>query len=101
MIDPMEEIYKLRQAIDQIDSKLLKLLNDRSTLALKIGEIKKIHKIPVYDPEREKQILERLISENAGPLDKHAVIRLFERIIDEARSLERIKAKESTIKNSP
>ncbi len=94
MSDPMDEINRLRQLIDQIDSDLLRLLNDRSSIALKIGEIKKLYKIPVYDPDREKQILERLISENRGPLDKNAVIRLFERIIDEARSLERIKAKE-------
>ncbi len=94
MKDPMEEIIKLREEIDKIDSMMLKLLNERSSLALKIGEIKKIFKIPVYDPEREKQIVERLINENKGPLDKQAIVRLFERIIDEARSLERSKAKE-------
>lgn len=93
MADPMEEIIKLREEIDKIDSMMLKLLNERSSLALKIGEIKKIFKIPVYDPEREKQIVERLINENKGPLDKQAIVRLFERIIDEARSLERSKAK--------
>lgn len=94
MDDPMEEIVNLRKEIDKIDSMILKLLNERSSLALKIGEIKKLHKIPVYDPKREKEILERLINENSGPLGKQAVIRLFERIIDEARSLERVKARE-------
>lgn len=94
MNEQIDEIVKLREDIDKIDSILLKLLNKRSSLALKIGEIKKLYKIPVYDPQREKQILDRLISENQGPLDKQAVIRLFERIIDEARSLERAKAKE-------
>lgn len=94
MNDPMEEILKLREEIDRIDSVMLKLLNERSSLALRIGEIKKINKIPVYDPLREKEILDRLVKENQGPLDRQAVIRLFERIIDEARSLERIKARE-------
>lgn len=94
MDNPIDKINELRKEIDKIDSNLLKLLNERSSLALKIGEIKKLYKIPVYDPDREKQILERLITENRGPLDKQAIIRLFERIIDEARSLERIKAKE-------
>jgi len=87
------EIEVLREEIDKIDSELLKLLNARSLLALKIGEIKKIHNLPVFDPEREKNIIERLVKENSGPLDNNAIIRLFERIIDEARRLERIKVK--------
>lgn len=88
-----KEIYDIRELIDAIDSSLLKLLNVRSSLALKIGALKKAYNLAVYDPEREKQIIERLISENNGPLDSHAVVRLFERIIDEARRLERLKAK--------
>lgn len=88
------EIYDIRELIDAIDSSILKLLNVRSSLALKIGVLKKSYSLAVYDPEREKQIIERLISENNGPLDSHAVIRLFERIIDEARRLERLKARE-------
>lgn len=89
----IQKIEILREEIDKIDSEILKLLNARSELALKIGEIKKIYNLPVYDPEREKKIIERLIKENSGPLDNNAIIRLFERIIDEARRLERIKAK--------
>lgn len=88
------EIYDIRELIDAIDSSMLKLLNVRSSLALKIGALKKVHKLAVYDPEREKQIIERLINENGGPLEGSAVVRLFERIIDESRRLERIKAKE-------
>lgn len=88
------EIEQLRDEIDKIDSKILLLLNMRSNLALKIGEIKKKYNLPVYDPEREKNIIERLLKENSGPLDNNAIIRLFERIIDEARRLERLKAKE-------
>lgn len=88
------EIYDIRELIDAIDSSLLKLLNVRSSLALKIGALKKLHNLAVYDPTREKEIVERLISENTGPLDSNAVVRLFERIIDEARRLERLKAKE-------
>lgn len=89
-----KEIYDIRDLIDAIDSSLLKLLNVRSSLALKIGALKKHYNLPVYDPEREKEIIKRLINENSGPLDSNAVIRLFERIIDEARRLERLKAKE-------
>ncbi len=88
-----QEIYDIRELIDAIDSSILKLLNVRSSLALKIGALKKNYNLAIYDPEREKQIIERLISENQGPLDRNAVIRLFERIIDEARMLERLKAK--------
>jgi len=89
----LPEIEMLREEIDKIDSKLLQLLNERSKLALEIGEIKKKYNLPVYDPEREKKIMERLLKENTGPLENSAIIRLFERIIDEARRLERIRAK--------
>lgn len=51
----LPEIEMLREEIDKIDSKLLQLLNERSKLALEIGEIKKKYNLPVYDPEREKK----------------------------------------------
>jgi chorismate mutase len=83
-------IDEIRQEIDSIDSELLRIFNRRAGLALKIGEIKKGLGLPVYDPAREKRIFLRMKEENRGPLDDNAIVRLFERVIDESRRLERI-----------
>jgi len=83
-------IDTIRQEIDSIDSELLRIFNRRAALALKIGEIKKGLGLPVYDPAREKRIFARMKEENPGPLDDGAIVRLFERVIDESRRLERI-----------
>ncbi len=83
-------IDELRREIDSIDSELLRIFNRRAGLALKIGEIKKGLGLPVYDPAREKKIFVRMKEENPGPLDDNAIVRLFERVIDESRRLERI-----------
>ncbi len=83
-------IDDLRQQIDRIDSALLAMFNVRATLALQIGEVKKTLTLPVYDPAREKRIFARMKELNTGPLDDQAIVRLFERVIDESRRLERI-----------
>ncbi|BDV43422.1 chorismate mutase [Geotalea uraniireducens] len=83
-------IDELRTEIDRLDSELLRIFNQRAGLALQIGEIKKQRGMAVYDPRREKLIFERMKSENGGPLDDGAIVRLFERVIDESRRLERI-----------
>ncbi len=78
-----------RKRIDAVDLKLVELLNRRSRYALEIGRIKSRLKLPVYTPSREEQVLANVVRANKGPLQRQAVRRLFERIIDEARSLER------------
>lgn len=82
-----------RQEINRLDRELLRIFNERATLALHIGEIKKELGLPVYDPEREKRIFETMTAANPGPLEHDAIIRLFERVIDESRRLERIRTK--------
>lgn len=86
-------IDEIRMAINRIDNDLLRLFNERAALALEIGHIKKNLNLPIYDPRREKLIFEKMRQENPGPLDNAAVVRLFERVIDESRSLERAKSK--------
>ena len=83
-------IDEIRENIDRLDSELLRIFNERASLALKIGEIKKGLGLPVYDPAREKRIFVRMTNENPGPLDDQAIVRLFERVVDESRRLERI-----------
>jgi chorismate mutase len=84
------QIADYRGRIDQIDDQLMKLLNARSACAVEIGRLKRRVGLPVYQPEREKWILERVARDNPGPLDSGAVRRVFERVIDESRRLERL-----------
>ncbi len=78
-----------RRRIDEIDRTVLELLNERAVCANRIGAIKKKLGMPVYVPSREEQVLQNVSGSNAGPLPDESVRRLFERIIDETRSLER------------
>jgi len=84
------EIDEIRKRIDLLDDELLRIFNERARLALAIGEIKKLLGLPVYDPAREKRIFLRMKESNPGPLDGGAIVRLFERVVDESRRLERI-----------
>ena len=82
----------LRKRIDLLDDVLLRIFNERARLALEIGHIKKERGLPVYDPAREKRIFARMKGDNPGPLDDGAIVRLFERVVDESRRLERIES---------
>ena len=83
------DIERYRDCIDALDQLLLRILNERSHCANSIGQIKRQLDLPVYMPAREKVVLKNVMSANEGPLDDLAVRRLFERIIDETRALER------------
>lgn len=89
-----------RTKIDDIDRRLLELLNERSRCAIEIGHIKKSRNLPAWSPEREAEILNQVAKANRGPLDNGAIRRLFERIIDEARAVER-HAMENESKENP
>ncbi len=80
-----------RRRIDEIDQEILRLLNERARCANVIGYIKKKLGLPVYVPEREEEVLRNVLAANEGPLSNEAVRRLFERVIDETRALERQK----------
>lgn len=84
------EIEGWRKRIDAIDGQLLALLNSRAACAVEVGRLKRKLGLAVYSPEREAWILERVVRENPGPLDPLAARRLFERVIDESRRLERL-----------
>jgi chorismate mutase len=86
----VSRLDELRRRIDAIDDQLVALLNARAECALAIGHEKKTAGMEVYQPGREAEVLQHVQRVNLGPLDNAAVKRLFERIIDEARRLERI-----------
>jgi len=78
-----------RKKIDELDAKLVELLNERSRCAAEIGKVKRKSGEPIFSPRREREILERVQKLNRGPLGNEAVRRLFERILDEARVVEK------------
>jgi len=82
------ELADWRKRIDALNLRLLELLNDRAGCALAIAELKKKKMLPVYDPLREKQVFDAVLSENRGPLTDDAIRRIFECIIAEHRRLE-------------
>ena len=95
--DAEAELTRLREAIDRVDEVLVKLLNQRAKYAVEIGEIKGVLSMPIYAPEREKQVLRHVEDACTGPLDAPAIRRLFERIIDESRRVERESAHSGAI----
>lgn len=83
------KLKDLRDQIDEIDKKLLSLLNLRAGVALKVSEFKQKNAVDVYDPVREKQVLEKIISENKGPLNSDLVKSVFRQIISVCRSIQK------------
>jgi chorismate mutase len=88
----VDDIARLRDRIDELDRQLVALLSDRARCALAIGTFKERAGLPIYQPLREAEVLRNVRAANRGPLDDDAIVRLFERIVDEARRLERLAA---------
>ena len=90
---PAEEaaamVQNLRRSIDDLDELLVRTLSARAACALEIGRQKKRLGLEIYQPAREAEVLAHVQRINPGPLDDESIKRLFERIIDEARRLER------------
>jgi chorismate mutase len=84
----VSDIDALRARIDDIDRQLVTLLSERAACALELGRLKELAGLPMYQPARELDVLRNVSAANPGPLDDGAMVRVFERIIDEARRLE-------------
>lgn len=85
----MATIEDWRKRIDQLDKKLVTLLNERAKFTGEIGKIKEQRGLPAYSPSREEEILRSVQKWNKGPLPAEVLRRLYERIIDESRTLEK------------
>ena len=83
-----DEIARWREDIDRIDEQILELFNRRAHSAIEIGMLKRRLRLPIDVPEREAQIIERMIAANEGPLNGDAIERLFESVIAESRIAE-------------
>ena len=84
-LDFSKKLKKKRKEIDLIDQKLSNLLNQRLRIALEIGKMKKERRENVYDPRREKEILERLERKNKGPMKKEDLKKIFRMIMKVCR----------------
>jgi chorismate mutase len=92
---------KLRADIDELDLQLLALFNQRARVVEAIGDIKRVASIPIYEPKREELVFSNVLENNGGPLPDDAVRRLYERIIDEMRTLQRERMRRAQSQAAP
>lgn len=85
----MSNLPSLREKIDAIDSEVLRLLNERATVAKEIGQIKNREGLPIYSPEREEQVLRSLAERSQGPLKPEAIRAIYREIMSAALALEK------------
>ncbi len=79
------DIAAWRRKIDQLDARLVELLNERARYAAEVGRLKRKKNVPLHQPEREREILGRVRRLNRGPLTNHALRRLFKHVLQEIR----------------
>jgi chorismate mutase len=87
----VKDLESCRVQIDEIDLRLLDLLNQRTAIVEEIGRIKQHLSLAIYEPKREEQVFTNVTGHNHGPLPHDAVKRIFERIIDEMRTVQKLK----------
>lgn len=92
--DAREALTHWRVQIDEVDLRILELLNERTRVVEEIGRIKQNAALPVYEPKREDQVYLNVTTNNPGPLPNDAVRRIFERIVDEMRGVQRRRMEE-------
>jgi len=83
------EIAEWRKKIDEMDEQIVELISKRAEAAKAIGALKKQSELPVYEPQREKDVFEHVKKLNPGPLADAELIHVYERIIDVMRTLQR------------
>src|SRR5579863_7725818 len=87
--DPARALGACRERIDAVDLRIVELLKERTSIVQEIGRIKSSAQLPVYEPRREDQVFANITSNNGGPLPDDALRRIFERIIDEMRKVQK------------
>ena len=87
--DGLARIEVCRQRIDEVDGEITALLNERARMASEIGHVKLHLDLAIYAPKREEMVYANIFSHNKGPLRDDALRRVYERIIDEMRNLEK------------
>ena len=85
-----DKLEEFRVLVDDVDRRIVALLNERTRVVENIGRVKRQTNLPIYEPKREDQVFANISSTNRGPLTEEAVRRIFERIIDEMRMIQRV-----------
>jgi chorismate mutase len=83
------DIADWRKKIDEIDQKLVEILNQRAQAAQEIGRLKRKAAMPVYEPDRERIVLNQVQEGNRGPLQHRHLIQIYERIMDVMRNIQK------------
>lgn len=91
--EAVERLSAHRKEIDHIDRQILHWLNERTKVVEQIGRVKQEVTMPIYEPKREDEVYRNITESNGGPMPQDAVRRVFERIIDEMRSVQRNRMK--------
>ena len=84
----MMGLDELRERLDILDEQMMSLLSERAKVVSQVADFKRHHNIPVYIPEREAALIERLRTINPGPLSSNAIERIYRTIVQEMRELE-------------
>ncbi len=83
------DISDWRKKIDELDGKLTTLLNERAAAAIEIGKLKRNTSLPIYEPDRERQVITNVQRNNPGPLSERDLGQIYERIMDVMRSIQK------------
>ena len=83
------DIPDWRNKIDELDRQLVELLSQRAQAAHEIGKLKRNSAMPIYEPDREKLVFENVRKANRGPLPERDLLRIYERILDIMRQIQR------------
>jgi chorismate mutase-like protein len=83
------DIADWRRKIDDLDCRLVELLSQRARAAVEIGRLKRDTNLPIYEPDRERNVFENVSRLNPGPLPAKEMVRIFERIMDVMRNIQK------------
>jgi len=86
-----DRLEELRVLIDDVDRRIVDLLNQRTRVVEDIGRVKSQAALPIYEPKREDQVFANVAQSNQGPMTHEALRGIFERIIDEMRKIQRMR----------
>ncbi|MGA3017619.1 MAG: chorismate mutase [Bryobacteraceae bacterium] len=86
-----DRLEELRVLIDDVDGRIVELLNQRTRVVENIGRVKREAALPIYEPKREDQVFANVAQSNHGPMTHEALHGIFERIIDEMRKIQRLR----------
>lgn len=89
-----QKLDEYRVTIDDLDRRIVALLNERTRVVEFIGRTKRESSLPIYEPKREDMVFANVAAANTGPISQEAVRRIFERIIDEMRTIQRVRMQE-------